>query len=135
MSHPGTTDLDARYGRTRSSRRRTVLLAVVAFAAVAAVVVAWVVWVGLFQPAASLEAKDTGYTLHDDGTVEVRFEVNAPARTPVTCALQALDEQFGIVGWKVVELPESDERSRSFRESVHTSSDAVTGLLYRCWLT
>jgi hypothetical protein len=124
-----------RYGRTPADRRRRLTLAVVAAGGVLLVVVAWVAWVGLFSPAATLETRDTGYLIHADSTVDIRFEVTTEPGTPVSCALQALNEQFAIVGWKVVELPPGEERTRAFVENVRVTEPAVTGLIYRCWLT
>lgn len=124
-----------RYGRTPADSRRRVVLAVVAALGVVAVIVSWVVWVGLFSPTASLETRDTGYSIRDDATVDVRFEVTTDAGTPVSCALQALNEQFAIVGWKIVDLPPSDDRTRAFVENIRVTEPAVTGLIYRCWLT
>lgn len=124
-----------RYGRTAASRRRTLILGIVAGAAVLLVVGAWVVWVGLFSPGAALETRDLGYVTHGSESVDIRFEVSTDPGTAVSCALQALNEQFAIVGWKIVDLPLSDQRTRSFEENVRVTEDAVTGLIYRCWLT
>jgi hypothetical protein len=124
-----------RYGRTPTDRRRRVRLAVIAAAAVLAVVVAWVIWVGLFSPSANLETRDTGYAIRADSTVDIRFEVTTDPGTPVSCALQALNEQFAIVGWKIVDLPRGDDRTRAFVENIRVTEPAVTGLIYRCWLT
>ena len=131
-----------RYGRTDADRRRRLVLGVAAALGVLLVVVAWVVWVGLFSPSASLEARDTGYTgpgggalTESDTSVDIRFEVTTEPGTPVSCALQALNEQFAIVGWKVIDLAPGDSITRSFVENVRVTGPAVTGLIYRCWLT
>lgn len=131
-----------RYGRTPADRRRRYTVAIVAAAAVLAVVLAWVVWVGLFSPTANVETRDTGYSgpgggalTADDTSVDIRFEVTTDPGTPVSCALQALNDQFAIVGWKIVELPAGDDRTRAFVENVRITEPAVTGLIYRCWLT
>lgn len=124
-----------RYGRTAADRRRRLTIGVVAAAGVLAVVVAWVIWVGLFSPSANLEVRDTGYLTRTDGSVEIRFEVSVEPGTPVSCALQALNETFAIVGWKIVDLPPDDHRTRAFVENVRVTEPAVTGLIYRCWLT
>jgi len=123
-----------RYGRTPGNRRRTLTIGIVAGAAVLLVVGAWVVWVGLFGPSSSLESRDLGYVTQD-ASVDIRFEVTTEPGTAVSCALQALNQQFAIVGWKVVELAPSDDRTRAFDENVRVTEPAVTGLIYRCWLT
>ncbi|GHF18529.1 DUF4307 domain-containing protein [Pseudolysinimonas yzui] len=125
----------ARYGRTPADRRRRAIVAIVAAAGVLVVVVAWVVWVGVFSPTASIDTRDTGYVTRADSTVDIRFEVTTEPGTPVSCALQALNESFAIVGWKIVELPPGDDRTRAFVENVRVTEPAVTGLIYRCWLT
>lgn len=123
-----------RYGRTPVDRRRRRTVAIATAAGVLVVVVAWVLWVGLFSPTASLETRDTGYATHAE-SVDIRFDVTTDPGTPVSCALQALNEQFAIVGWKIVALPPGDDRTRAFVENVRTTEPAVTGLIYRCWLT
>ena len=129
------TAVAERYGRTPADRRRRTTLAIIAAAGVLVAVIAWVVWVGLFSPTASLETRDTGYAIRADSTVDIRFEVTTEPGTPVSCALQALNEQFAIVGWKVVALPPGDDRTRAFVDNVRVTEPAVTGLIYRCWLT
>jgi hypothetical protein len=127
--------LEARYGRTPDRRRRTRLIAIVAGAGVLVTVVVWVLWVGLFGPAAGLDHRDLGYVLDGDSAIEVRYEVTMDAGQTASCALQALNSDFGIVGWKVVDIPASDHGTRAFSATLNTSEEAVTGLIYRCWLT
>ena len=72
-------DLDARYGRTPARHARLRTFAILAAVAVAVVVGGWVVWAGLFAPAASLEAKDLGFEALSPSSVEVRWQLTAPA--------------------------------------------------------
>ena len=127
--------LDSRYGRTPERRRRTRLIGILAAIGVVVVVGAWVLWVGLLGPSASLGSRDLGYVLDGDSAIEVRYEVTMDAGQTASCALEALNSDFGIVGWKVVEIPPSEKGTRQFRETLRTSEQAVTGLIYRCWLT
>jgi hypothetical protein len=127
--------LDSRYGRTPERQRRTRLIAILAGAGVLGVVTAWVLWVGLLGPSASLGSRDLGYQVDGDAAVEVRYEVTMDAGQTASCALEALNSDFGIVGWKVVDIPASEKGTRQFRETLRTSEPAVTGLIYRCWLT
>jgi hypothetical protein len=128
------TRLDARYGRTRGRCIRARVWAVIAGTGVLVVTLAWVVWVGLASPSAELETRDLGYTLTKD-TATATWELNSPVGKPVSCAVEALDEDKTIVGWKVVEVPASETRVRRLTETVRTSEPPVTGLIYRCWLT
>lgn len=127
--------LDSRYGRTPERQRRIRLIAILAGAGVLVVVTAWVLWVGLLGPSASLGSRDLGYQLDGDSAIEVRYEVTMDAGQTASCALEALNSDFGIVGWKVVDIPGSQTTTRQFRETLVTSEPAVTGLIYRCWLT
>jgi len=129
-----TADLDARYGRGTRDGRRQRAVAVVAGSVGLVVVIAWLVWGGLLGGDAALEARDLGHQITSDSLVRVDFEVTADAGEQVGCAVQALNESFTVVGWKVIELPVSDQRTRSFSEEVRTTELAVTGLIYRCWL-
>jgi len=132
-SIPSGADLDERYGRTPRARRRARIVGWIAGSAVALVFLAWVVWAGLDGTAPDLETRDTGYQLTDD-TATARFEVTVAPGTAVRCAVEALSEDFEIVGWKVVDIPASDERTRSFVETVRTTMPPTTGLISRCWL-
>ena len=128
------TSLDARYGRSRGFTKRQRVIGIVVAGAFALVFAAWLVWAGLLGDAASIETRDSGYVISSDSLVSVQFQVTADADTALSCAVQALNESFAVVGWRVVQLPASSERTRSFTEDVRTSELAVTGLIYRCWL-
>ena len=129
-----STALDARYGRTRARRLRTRTVAIIAGAGVLLVAVAWVLWVGLFGATASIETQDVGYTMVDTHTIDVRSQVSTDPGTKVSCSIQALNEKFAIVGWKVITLPAVADRNRVFTERVRTSEPAVTGSIGSCWL-
>ncbi len=127
--------LDARYGRRTLSRRGRILAWVVPMSALGIVLLAWVVWANPFFVGASIEAKDLGSTVVDDGLTSVSFQLTAePGRTSA-CAVQALDDAFTIVGWRVVEYPASQEFVRTFTEEVRTAKTATSGLVASCWLT
>lgn len=127
--------LDARYGRTRTDRTRDRLLLVAGAVAVAIVIVAWVVWAGLDGSKPSVEATDTGHVLmNDERAVEVRWTLSVPPGNETACIVQALDDDFTVVGWKVVEIPASDRHLREFTETVRVAQEANTGLISQCWL-
>jgi hypothetical protein len=128
-------DLDARYGRTPRSARRKRWLAWSVGALVAVVVVAWVAWVGLLGGTSDMEVEDTGHSVIDDSLVQVRYQLTVEPGKTVSCAAQALNSTFGIVGWKIIDVPASERRSRTLGVDVRTTELSVTGLIYRCWLT
>jgi hypothetical protein len=126
--------LDERYGRTPGADKRTRTQMIIAGVIFALVFTAWVVWGGLSGTNASLETRDLGYSAATDTTIDVRWDITAAPGAEVTCALHALNESFGIVGWKIVELGASTERTRMFVDTIRTAEPAVTALPYRCWL-
>jgi hypothetical protein len=131
----GAVDLDARYGRTPASARSKRWIAIGVGSAFVAVVGAWVVWAGLLGGTSDMEVVDTGHSVIDDSLVQVRYQLTVEPGETVSCAAQALNSTFGIVGWKVVDVPASDRRTRTLGVDVRTTELSVTGLIYRCWLT
>jgi hypothetical protein len=128
------SSLDARYGRSSSKRYRFIGIATAA--AFTAVFAAWAVWGGLVgAPNAQFSAVDARYTIVNDSAVDVTWEFTAPPGTATRCAVQALNSTFAIVGWKQVDVPASTRITRVLTERVLTTERAVTGLIYRCWLT
>lgn len=126
--------LDDRYGRTAGNRKRSRLLAIVAAAAVVVVFAAWVVWAGLDQSSHGLDSTDVGYQVVSDHETVVHSQVSVDPGTEAKCAVQALDKSYSIVGWKVVTLPPSSERTRSITTPVNTTTRGVTGLIHDCWV-
>jgi len=135
VAGPASTDLGARYGRSPKAKRNNRLIVVTVAIGFVAVFTAWLVWGGLLEAPAQFEAKDTGFELIDDSTVTVRWQFNVPENTDARCAVQALNSTFAIVGWKVVDVPASNLRNRALSETIRTTEHAVSGLIYRCWLT
>ncbi|PJJ62210.1 DUF4307 domain-containing protein [Compostimonas suwonensis] len=130
-----TDEIASRYGRTPSRARRDRWLLGALGAVIVVVVAVWVVWAGLDGSTPTVEAQDIGHTVVDEHTVSVEFEVSVPTGTATSCAVQALDENFTVVGWKVIDLPPSDVHTRRFTEVLRTMQPSNTGLIYRCWLT
>jgi Domain of unknown function (DUF4307) len=131
-----TEALAARYGRTRARRTRDRLLLIGGAIAFAVVLIAWVVWAGLDGQKPSVEATDTGHRLlNGQRAVEVTWTLSVPPGNETACIVQAFDEDFTIVGWRVVEIPASEQHLRSFTETVRVAREANTGLISHCWLT
>ncbi|WP_382304892.1 DUF4307 domain-containing protein [Herbiconiux sp. UC225_62] len=132
---PESAALQERYGRTAGRTFRGRLIAWLTGGFVAVVVTVWVVWAGLDGSSATVATQDTAHTVVDSRTVEVEFDVTIPRGSTARCAVQALSEKFAVVGWKIIDVPASDQATRSFSETVRTSELASTGLIYDCWLT
>lgn len=122
-------ELDERYGRTR---RRPVLWVVGIIVAIAVVAVAG--WMTVAQSMNSVDTDDLGYEVVDEHSVTLRFQVTGGQGKDVACALEALDEEFGIVGWKIVEIPASDAHMQQLSETIPTVAEATTGLVNSCWV-
>ena len=122
-------ELDERYGRTR--RRRTPWII---GGAVALLVVGAFSWMTVAQSMASVDADDLGFVLVDEYSVDVSFQVTGVQGKDVVCALEALDEEFGVVGWKIVEIPAGDSHSQARKVTIPTVAEATTGLVNTCWV-
>lgn len=126
--------LDERYGRTRANWRSKRVLAIAVGGIFALALTGWVVWAALDGDAAKIEFRDVAHEIVDDSIVSVTWQVTADPGSKVSCAVEALNQGFSVVGWKVVHLPVSTERTRIFTEELRTTEMAVSGLIYRCWL-
>jgi hypothetical protein len=124
--------LDERYGRTRSPRRRW---AIGAAAAVGAIVVGLFLWTTVSSSLDAVDVDTTGFEIVDEHSVVLSFQVTAPVGRAVACAIEAQDEEHGVVGWRVVELPASQEHAQAFRETIPTTAPATTGFVNSCWVT
>lgn len=126
--------LATRYGVAPRDGARQRWWALLGAGGVGIVLVAWLWWAGLAQPTAQFETRDLGYQMVSESEIIVQFEVSAPPGLSLQCAVQALNAQYGIVGWKIVDIPEATVRTRVFDQPLRTSEPAVTGLLYECWV-
>jgi hypothetical protein len=133
-SAAASVDLERRYGRTPDRRRRERWILGGAALAFAVVLVAWVVWAGLDGSRPQVQATDLGHRLIDDHSVEVTWRLSVPAGNETACVVQAYNEDFTIVGWKIVEIPASERPLRTFTETVRTALEPNTGLVSECWL-
>jgi hypothetical protein len=124
--------LDERYGRTSSPRRRWTIGIVVA---IAAVLVGLFAWMTIADSVDDISVDTTGFTVEDPRSVTLAFQISVPEGRTVACALEAQDEDHGVVGWKIVEYAASDVRARALLESIPTTAEATTGLVSDCWVT
>ena len=124
--------LDVRYGRVPSAGRRW-SLAIVVLVIVAAV--GGFAWLTISNALDDVGADSTGFTIDDAHGVTLSFQISAPSGSTVACALEAQDEDHGVVGWKVVEFEASETHARAFRETIPTVALATTGFVNTCWVT
>jgi hypothetical protein len=109
------------------------LIVAVVLAAVAAVAA-----VTLTSGGPGVSSKDVGFSLTSDGRMSVDFEVTKDRTATAQCAVQALSENYAVVGWKVVTIgPDSAGEgadTTAHRTDVRTDSPAVSGGVNACWL-
>lgn len=91
-------------------------------------------WMTVTQAMNSVDTDDLGYEVVDEHSVTVRFQVTGGQGKDIACAVEALDEEFGIVGWKIIEIPASDAHLQQFSADVSTVAEATTGLVNSCWV-
>ncbi len=126
--------LDARYGRRPPSRRRRILIGAGAGAALLGAA-AWMLWAGLgLATGPSVEGELATFRAIDAGRAEVVFRVTTAPGTDAVCAVQALDENSAVVGWKVVPVPDSTDFTQVLTVPLTTIREARAGLIERCWL-
>ncbi len=126
--------LDERYGRTARSAKSNRTIGVLAGIGFAVVLGAWLWWGGVLETPSQLQYRDVAHTIVDDTEVSVTYEITAAPGTEVSCAVHALNASYGIVGWRIVDIPAGERWTRVFDTTLRTSEPAVTGLLYECWL-
>ncbi|MGO1413545.1 MAG: DUF4307 domain-containing protein [Microbacterium gubbeenense] len=123
--------LDDRYGRTS---RRTVRIWISVVAAVAALVAVLYFWSYFSETGKNVDVDDLGFTVVSDSETEVSFRITSAHDEPAVCVLEALDEDFGKVGWQVVELPPTGSVTNDYVRSVRTLDTATTGYVNSCVL-
>ena len=124
--------LDDRYGLTRTRSGRIVRWSVVG--AVALALIGWLVYTSLSNSLGAVTANGVSFTINDEHSIDVGFQVTGPTGKPYACVVEAQDSEYGVVGWKVVELPASDAQTRAFTEKVPTLGLATTGFVNSCWV-
>ncbi|KAA9105676.1 DUF4307 domain-containing protein [Microbacterium rhizomatis] len=124
--------LDVRYGRVPSPGRRWALVIVIGAIAVAAAAFAWLT---ISNALDDVGVDTTGYSIDGEHSVTLSFQISAAAGKNVACALEAQDEEHGVVGWKIVQYDASEVHARAFRETIPTVGLATTGFVNTCWVT
>ncbi|MFB7893865.1 DUF4307 domain-containing protein [Microbacterium sp. NPDC056044] len=123
--------LDERYGRRRSPARGWIIGVGVAVAVAA---VGLFGWTTVQSSLNSVEANTTSFEVVDEHSVTLGFQISSPPGAAVACAIEAQDQEHGVVGWRVVELPASELHARAFREAIPTTALATTGFVNQCWV-
>lgn len=138
MTEPApSAPLEDRYGRRPARTRLTSrgwLWAAVLATLLAGAFVAWIVLAGQGRP----EFKDVSFEVVDSGRATADFDLTKPEDATVVCAVQALNEQYAVVGWEeiVVGAVPADQRrgdTSTHRVSLRTTNLATSAGVNSCW--
>ena len=121
--------------RRGPSQRGWIVIAAAATLVTAAFVV-WIVWGGSQKPV----FKDVSFHVADAGHAYADFDLTKDPDQSVTCAVQALNEQYAVVGWNEVTIAhvaqsELNGRTSTHRVPVRTTNQATTAGVESCWNT
>ena len=122
--------LEQRYGLGASRNRDRVLaISVGVFA-----LVAFLVWGIIFtiDDAQKVTTRDIGFTVNDEFSTEVVFEVTRDPGREVLCDVQVLSQSYAVVGFKTVAVAASANRSTVISTVVNTTELGTTGLVDSC---
>ena len=122
--------LETRYGLgARRKKDRIFAISVGAFA-----LVAFLVWAIIFtiDDAQKITTRDVGFTVNDEFSTEVVFEVTRDPGREVLCDVQVLSQSYAVVGFKTVAVEASANRSSVISTVVNTTELGTTGLVASC---
>ena len=129
---------DTRYGRSGARLSGRTKLILLASLLILAIITAGFLSMTSAEPVSS---KDVGFNVEQDGFASVDFEVIKDPGVTAQCAVQALSENYAVVGWKIVDISANTVnegadkgRSTAHRVQLRVDSPAVSGGVNSCWL-
>ena len=91
-------------------------------------------WIAIPSPSGEVTFKDVGFSITDAGHAVVDFQVTKDTDATVTCAVQALNDSYAVVGWKQVTVGPAEQATTGQRITLRTDSLGVTGGVNACWI-
>jgi len=122
--------LQQRYGLGSSRKRDRILAISVAAVAIASFLV-WAIWFTI-DDASKISTRDVGFTVIDEFSTEVVFEVSRNPGQAVVCDVQVLSQSYAVVGFKTLAVEPSASRSTVISTMVNTTEMGTTGLVDSC---
>ncbi len=89
------------------------------------------IWFGI-AASSGVQWSDAGHDIISDTKVEVTFDVINQNGRPVSCVLEAQDNNHRQVGVVTVDLPASNLDVVRYRRTLRTVTQAVTGTVDKC---
>jgi hypothetical protein len=96
--------------------------------------VGFLIWAVVFtiSDANRVSTRDVGFTVNDEYSTEVVFEVSRNPGQAVSCDIQVLNQSFAVVGFKTVAVAPSGRRSVVISTVVNTTELGTSGLVASC---
>lgn len=96
--------------------------------------VGFLVWAIIFtvNNADRITTRDVGFTVNDQFSTEVIFEVSRNPGQAVVCDVQVLSQSFAVVGLKTIDVAASARRSVVISTTVTTTELGTSGLVASC---
>ncbi|MCQ9163543.1 DUF4307 domain-containing protein [Arthrobacter sp. STN4] len=116
------------------SRRTRILV----LSLVAALGLFWVFWATVANNS-GVSNKLVSYNVVDSTLATVDLAVTKDPATTAKCSLEAMNDSYAVVGYKVITIGPGgantpDGRTMPVRAQVRTDSLAVTGVVEDCWI-
>lgn len=122
--------LEKRYGLGTTRKKDRVFAIVIGSLAL----VAFLVWALIFtiDDAQKISTRDVGFTVNDEFSTEVVFEVTRQPGQEVMCDVQVLSQSYAVVGFKTIAIEPSGKPSIVVSTVVNTTELGTTGLVDSC---
>ncbi len=121
--------LSSRYGEKRSNPKRLRVFALLGVAVSVAITAYFA-----FGNNQGFTYEDVGFSVISEFETVVEIEISKPKDKTVVCSVEALNGQFGTVGWKELEFGPAEFTTLRHTISLNTTELAVTGLVDECRL-
>lgn len=124
--------LQQRYGTTHNARNlRIVLVVTVIFGLLLTL---WIGYGTVQRASETVTSQTNGFSTENPESVTIHYQASAPKGAKYACALEAQDEEHGVVGWLIVVHEPDDNLETAHQDTVPVLAPATTGFVNSCWL-
>lgn len=81
-----------------------------------------------------VQSQDIGFSVKSPSQVVLDFQVTKPTDATAVCTLEALNQQFGQIGYKTIEIGPQESAKVRLSVSINTTELATTALVDECRL-
>jgi hypothetical protein len=124
-----TAELDARYGRDRTSRR-VWLIAVLTVVVLAGL--GWLVWAAVAGSNPPVTSRLIGFEITSPTRAKATVQVDRTKSVEASCRLQAKAADFSIVGELTLTIPADSPRHQAVPAQLTTQRSATSVVLVGC---